>query len=167
MPSNSYATNDNLEIIQLLRRITRFDNFSDRDLKAFVSLGRITTYEPASVIIKEGEFDCWVYFLITGSLEIVKNGKVIGKLQRNGDLFGEMGVIEGSPRSASIIAKTESIVLGVDASVIDRKLKTNDIYFCYTVYRLFSEVLAARLRNTTTENMQLRKELAELKGEKI
>lgn len=166
MLSDNNSCRDNLKVISLLRGIARFDNFSDRDLKAFISLSRLTTYEPGSTIIREGDYDCWVYFLISGTIEIVKDNKVIATLQRNGDLFGEMGVIEGSSRSASIIAKTESIVLGVDASVIDRKLKTNEVYFCYTVYRLFAEVLAARLRNTTTENMQLRKELAALKGTK-
>lgn len=140
--------------------------FSDNDLKAFLSLSKLIRFKPGDVLIREGEFDCWVYFLITGSLDIEKEGKVIGKLQRNGDLFGEMGVIEGSPRSATIKAATESIVLGVDASVIDRKFKTNEIYFCYTIYRLFAEVLASRLRNTTQENSLLREKILTLEGGK-
>ncbi|MBU0731045.1 MAG: cyclic nucleotide-binding domain-containing protein [Proteobacteria bacterium] len=154
---------DNIKILELLRQIKRFDIFSDNDLNSFLKLSNLLTYKPNEVIIKEGEYDCWVYFLIKGSLDIIKDGKVIGKLQRNGDLFGEMGVIEGSPRSASIRANAESVVLGVDASVIDRKFKTNEIFFCYTIYRLFSEVLAARLRNTTEENTVLRQELRALK----
>ena len=105
-----------------------------------------------------GDYDCWMYILLKGSVNIVKDDKIIRKLQRNGDIFGEMGIIDGSPRSASIVAAKECLVLGIDGSIIDRCLNDNNVVFCYTIYRIFSEVLAARLRDTTTENTKLRDE---------
>jgi len=67
-----------------------------------------------------------------------------------------MGVITGSPRSATIMASSKkSLVLGVDASMVDRSLKTNDPSFAYKMYKLFAEILTSRLRNTTEENVRL------------
>jgi len=70
-----------------------------------------------------------------------------------GDMFGEMGVVDGAPRSATIRATEHTLVLCFDAAIIDRQLNNNEVRFCYVIYRLFSEVLSARLR-ATNENVQ-------------
>ncbi|MCK5194159.1 MAG: response regulator, partial [Desulfobulbaceae bacterium] len=102
--------------------------------------------------------DCWLYLLISGSLTIIKEGQTIGSLRRCGDMFGEMGIIDGSPRSASIIAHSKSALIGFDASIIDQKLQECNISFCHLIYRVFSEILAVRLRETTKQNVTLKKE---------
>ena len=151
---------DNEKLINLLKKINRFSKFSDDDFRSFLKLAKLKEYQPGEVIISEGEVDCWVYFLIKGSLEITKNNKVIGALKRTGDLFGEMGVIDGSPRSATIrVSDKSALVLGVDSSIVDRKLREKDLSFGYTVYRLFAEILAARLRNSTEENIRLKENI--------
>jgi len=153
---------ENGEILRLFTGIQKFALLPEDDLRAFIRSGRLRAYEPGEVLIKEGEYDCWVFFLITGKLEIIKNGKPVGGLQRNGDMFGEMGIIDGSPRSATIRAATKVLVLGLDASYIDQKQKTSDLSFCYILYRLFAEVLAERLRETTEENIRLRDAISKI-----
>jgi len=162
------CNDDKDKVVQLLKKIDRFSAFSDSDLKSLTGMVKLREYKAGEILIKEGEFDCWVYFLIYGLLEIVKDGKVIkdrkivSTLKRNGDLFGEMGVIDGSPRSASIRAIKDSLVIGLDASLIDRKIKTNETVFCYTIYRIFAEVLAARLRIMTEDNIRLKERIISL-----
>ncbi len=151
---------ENFQVINLLRKIERFQPFSEGDLAALVKLARFRKFAPGEVIIREGEYECWMYVLLSGKLEVVKKGKTLRYLSRTGDMFGEMGVIDGSPRSATIRAVGEAEILGVDAAVIDRELQANDFHFCYIVYRLFSEVLASRLRETSAENISYRKALA-------
>jgi CRP-like cAMP-binding protein len=155
---------DNENLVALLKRIQRFEVFSDAQIAAFLQLSRLREYQAGEVLIREGEYDCWMYFLLSGTLEIVQDDEIIGKLQRGGELFGEMGVIDGSPRSASIRAATKALVLGIDASVVDQQLQGNEINFCYTIYRMFAEVLAIRLRDTSRENARLRDENQRLKG---
>jgi len=74
-----------------------------------------------------------------------------------------MGVIDGSPRSATIRAETKVMILEFDSALIEKKYKDKQINFCYMIYRIFSEVLASRLRNTTEENIRVRAENAILK----
>ena len=155
---------ENSKILDLFQHLKGFSVFSDQELLSFVKMGRIREYEPGETIINQGEFDCWVYILISGALDIEQGGQIVSALKRCGDMFGEMGVIDGSPRSATIKARSRSLVLGFDASVIDNKLKENHISFCYTLYRLFAEVLAVRLRETTKENIRLKEELAQYQG---
>jgi len=148
--------NENSELLRLFSGINKFSMLPQNDLQTIIKSGKTRIYEPGEILIKEGEYDCWVYFLITGNLELMKGDKPIGRLQRNGDMFGEMGIIDGSPRSATIRATTKSVVLGLDATHIEQKQKSSDLGFCYMIYRLFAEVLSARLRETTDENIRLR-----------
>jgi CRP-like cAMP-binding protein len=46
----------------------------------------------------------------------------------SGDIFGEMGIIDGSARSASIQAATKSLVLAIDGSVVNRQLQNFGIH---------------------------------------
>ncbi len=97
-------------------------------------------------------------------VEIFKEGKKVHTLRRGGDLFGEMGIVDGSPRSATIRAAEDTLVLGVDGSMLDNKAGESHTAFCYTIYRFFSEVLAERLRVTTAENIELKRRIQELGG---
>ena len=147
-------TNGHRFYIETLKEIERFNVFSDQDLESLVSLSWFKEYQPGDVIIREGEFDTWIHILIEGTVEIVSNGKTVCHLRQKGDMFGEMGVVDGAPRSATVRATEHTRILSFDAAVIDRQLSNNEVRFCYVIYRLFSEILTARLRATTSENVQ-------------
>ena len=66
------------------------------------------------IIIQEGERSSDVYYILEGSVYVAKKVhdtyKVLTYLEK-GDLFGEMGVIEETIRSATIITREESTLL--------------------------------------------------------
>ncbi|MCK5229468.1 MAG: cyclic nucleotide-binding domain-containing protein [Desulfobulbaceae bacterium] len=158
---NAAYVKDNQTVLNLLKNIEKFSFFSDDDLLSFLDLGKLIKYEDGETIIKEGDYDQSIYFLISGKVEIIKAGKIIDILRRSGDLFGEMGVVDDSPRCATIQAMTKTLVLSVDASLMQAKPQRKHLAFSYTIFRLFAEVLAERLRYTTQENVKLKKELDE------
>jgi CRP-like cAMP-binding protein len=153
------AENDQ-KILELMKNVPRLEQLSIADLKGLIRAGKLREFKKDEIIIKEGEYDCFIYLLVQGKLEIFKSSKSIGYLKRSGDMFGEMGIIDGSPRSATIKANNQTLIFGIDASLIDQKLKSEDMSFCYIVYRLFSEILVERLRATTEINLQLRDAVA-------
>ena len=116
---------DNKDIIQKLRAITALKSLSEEDLRGFLRSSKMIKYEPGEKIIEEGQYSSWIYFLITGKVGIYKQGEAIAVLRRRGDLFGEMGIIDKSPRSASILAIDESVCLTIDASY-SKKLKGHE-----------------------------------------
>ena len=155
---------DNVDLINRLKKIELLSHFSDTDLLSFLQLAKLREYEPGEAIMKEGEIDCWIYFLIAGKLEILKDNKIITCLQNPGDLFGEMGVISGCPRSATVQAADEkTVVLGVDSSSVDRRLREKDHSLAHTVYRMFADILSTRLRSVTEDNIKLINENLRLK----
>ena len=155
---------DNFKFLKKLRQIRTFDAFSEDDLKRFLTLSKVRKYQAGEVILAEGYFDCWIYFLVSGKVKIVKHTQALTVLERTGDVFGEMGIIDGSPRSATAYAMEETVCLATDASYIDRLSGNDRVAFCYVLYRIFAEMLANRLRLTSEELIQLREENAHLKG---
>ena len=146
----------NDEIIQKLRAITPLKQIRDEDIKGLLSSSKMIKYDPNEVIITEGEYGSWIYFLIKGEVGIQKEGETINTLKRCGDLFGEMCIIDNSPRSASIIAITNTICLAID-TLYAQKLRGNEKNaFNSILYRIFSEILAERLRKMDEELIKVK-----------
>ena len=156
---------DSINFFEKLRKMPTLDAFSEKDLKGLLELSKIRKYKPGDLILEEGQYDCWIYFLITGKVRVVKHDEDLSVLGRTGDVFGEMGIIDGSPRSASIYAVDETVCLATDASYIDRLSGNDKIAFSYILYRIFSEILANRLRLTNEELIKTKEENERLKGE--
>jgi len=120
-------------------------------------------YDPGDLILGEGSDDNWIFYLVSGKAKIVKNGKELVVLRRIGDVFGEMGIIDGTVRSASVQAIDKTVCLATDISIIDQMPKEKRSDFKYVIFRGFAEILANRLRETTDELMRAREEIERLK----
>lgn len=163
---------ENKEITKKLREMPALKSFKDEDLQGILEISKVIKYEPGELIIEEGQYDNWIYFIISGKVGIQKQGEIITVLKRAGDLFGEMGIIDGSPRSASIMAIDETTCLAMDASYMDRLEGNDKVAFSYILYRVFAEILVNRLRiadeafiKAKDENSILRAEINNLKAE--
>ena len=155
---------DNEKYIQRLAHLPTIGAFSEKDLKGILNLSKIRKYDPGELILGEGMYDCWIYFLISGKVRIVKNDKDLSILQRPGDVFGEMGIIDGSPRSASAYAVDQTVCLVTDASYVDRLSGNDKIAFSCILYRIFSEILVNRLRVTNRGLIEAIEEIERLKS---
>lgn len=158
MRETDYLT-ENSNALTMLQRIEKFSTFSDEHLNSFLKVGKLKEYSAGETIIKKGEHDQWLYFLLSGEVKIVRGEKIFAILKRSGDLFGELGIIDKLARSASVWAQTKTTLLGIDCTNLANDLSTHSTVFHYTIFRLFSECLADRLRTTTDEVINLQKEL--------
>jgi CRP-like cAMP-binding protein len=70
-------------------------------------------FAPGEVVFEEGEKGDAMYIVRTGELTIEKHGKVMETVGPAG-VFGEMALIDGSPRSATVRAKTECEVAPIN-----------------------------------------------------
>lgn len=155
---------ENLELMEKLKNVSVLHSFGKKDMNKLLSFSNVKKYSPGEIIIEEGSYDNWVYFLVSGNVSIIKDGEEIDTLGHTGDIFGEMCVIDGNPRSASIQAINDVVCLATDVSFMDRLYNEDKVAFCSIFYQMVSEVLASRLRETSNELVKVREELARLKS---
>lgn len=155
---------DDSNIAEKLSKIPTLSNFQIEHLRGMLKLSKVRKYEPGELIIEEGDYDSWVYFLVSGKVRVVKHGVEINILDQTGDVFGEMGIIDGAARSASIYAVEETACLATDASYIDRLSENDSIAFTCILYHLFAELLSNRLRSIDEELVKAKEEISRLKS---
>jgi len=147
----------NTEILEQFRRIPAFSQLDEEQIQAVVGLSKMRKYETGEVVIREGDFDHRVFFLVHGELSITHRGVEVNTIRRLGDVFGEMGIIDGSPRSATITAVAPSLCVAVDAAILERLDEKNRCVVQAIFYRIFCEILAVRLREMDEKLAQLTK----------
>jgi CRP-like cAMP-binding protein len=157
---------ENIENIQKLMSISVLSTFETKSLGKILRLSKIRQYEDGEQIIKEGDYDPWLYFLLTGKIRISKEDVDIGFIDKKGEIFGEMRIVDDRRRSASVHAVGKTICLAVDTSARDRIStpgdKEDQLDFLLLLYRIFAEYMTARLRLTNEELIKAKKALAKL-----
>jgi CRP-like cAMP-binding protein len=100
------------------------------------------SFQPGEVIFSEGDKGDKMYVIRSGEVEIERDGKIVENLSAGG-IFGEMALIDGSPRAATARAKTTCEV----APITEKSflfLVHETPFFAITVMR----ALADRLRRS-------------------
>lgn len=147
------------DILGRFMKLPLFSSLDEDKVKDVVNLCKIRKYQDGEVIIEENAIDHWMYVLISGSVGVYKKNIKISVLDNFGDLFGEMGVIDGSPRSATVKSLDNSLCLAVDASVLDRLSDDRKSIFHAVVFRVMAEKLSQRLRGMGQELVEAREKI--------
>ena len=157
---------DNIENIQKLLGIPALKNFETKSLGKLLRLSKIREYEDGERIIKEGDRDPWLYILLSGKIKISKEGLEIGSIDKKGEIFGEMRIIDSMSRSASVFAVGKTVCLAVDTSAKKRLAISNSsdekLDFLLLLYRIFAEFMSIRLRATNEELIMAKKKVKRL-----
>jgi protein phosphatase len=88
--------------IKMLGRVPAFEFLSYQELIRVINTGELVKIQAGKEIWKEGASGDEMMLILTGSVEIVKNGKRLDVLKK-GDVLGEMSMIDSAPRSASAL----------------------------------------------------------------
>lgn len=89
-----------------------FTDLSQETIDKISTLGKRKVYEKDSVILMEEEAGTALFVIITGKVKVSRNStdgrEVILSILGESDFFGEMAILDGLNRSASVIAIEES-----------------------------------------------------------
>lgn len=126
----------------------------DRDREALLSLGTAVTYPTRHPMIRQGEPGHHALLVLAGRVKVVVNTEfgrpVLVAVRGPGELFGEMAVLEGKNRSASVISchpTTALVIKGNDLIAYMARHPTA----CLTVVRMVSE----RLRHSNRRRVEM------------
>jgi CRP-like cAMP-binding protein len=100
------------EEMQFLRNVPIFNELGDQELEKITGLGVRKKYKKGSIILLEEETGAALFVIITGKVKIVRmdddGREVILSILGESDFFGEMAILDGLTRSASVVATSKS-----------------------------------------------------------
>lgn len=150
MKESSYLQG-RVDLIEKFKGIPFLKAFKEEHVRAILSSSKMRKYDADEEIITEGAEDRHIFIIVAGAVRVIKNEKEVARLDKAGDIFGEMALLDSETRSATVKACTDTVCLAFDASNLDQ-MKVEDVTEFYVIfYRMLAEVLANRLRYATRE----------------
>jgi CRP-like cAMP-binding protein len=140
-----------LQISKLLESTKWADGLSGKEVETLSKYLHVYIADKGTVIVREGSKDAYLCLLVEGKVSVIKEGDQASKQLGSvgpGSAFGEVSLIDGQPRSASVVAeeKTTLIVLTGDGLAgLSLEVPRLGIKVLLKICRLLSQ----RLRQTS------------------
>ena len=111
-----------------LSAVSVFAPLSDEELMRLADAGVSRVFAPGEAIVKKGQEGNTMFVIVRGSVRVqIPDGSVQRTINnlKVGDFFGEMSLLTGQPRTATVIADDETEVLRIDKSAIKPIFENN------------------------------------------
>ncbi len=121
--------------------------FTDQDIDWLISTGQREHITKGAVIIQQGQPVEEIFFVLRGQLGV--SIEDVGEIARigNGEIVGELSLLDSRPPNATVTALEDSVVMAVAKRRVDGRLRT-DAGFSSRFYRALGLLLADRLRDS-------------------
>jgi CRP/FNR family cyclic AMP-dependent transcriptional regulator len=96
--------------IDLIKSVPLFSSCSKKELEAIASQADELTLPTGKTLTKQGDRGREFMVIVDGSAEVRKNGRKVNTLG-SGDFLGEIALISGGPRTATVTTTSESDLL--------------------------------------------------------
>jgi small-conductance mechanosensitive channel len=104
-------------IRESLRRIEILSPLREEDLDALVPHVRLRVYGRGETVVRQGEEGNSLFIVLRGGLEVRFDGKKVGELS-GGEFFGEMSLLTGEKRRATVVAAEEVRLIEVSKEAL-------------------------------------------------
>jgi CRP/FNR family transcriptional regulator, cyclic AMP receptor protein len=93
-----------------LKAIPIFSHLSDEEAKRLAAFATETSVADGQILMKQGDYSTELIGIEEGTADVIRDGDKIASLGE-GDLIGEMGLLEREPRNADVIATSPMRVM--------------------------------------------------------
>ena len=142
------------QIFDVLRAVPIFNGLSIRDLRTVQKLVYVRHYADGETIFSTGDPSLGMYIITAGTVHIMREipgaqPKLIAELAA-GEFFGEMGLIDDSPRSASAVAHGDTEAIGLFKPEL-LNVSSRQPQLGLKIFLSVAKTLSIRLRRTNQE----------------
>ena len=111
------------EKLDLLGGVPLFAGLGKRDLQRVLNSAKPTEHLAGEVILTEGQSGVGFHLIVRGAVKVVTNGRTVARLGP-GEFFGEMALVDDSPRMATVVAESDLSTMVI--SKWDVRARVND-----------------------------------------
>jgi CRP/FNR family transcriptional regulator, cyclic AMP receptor protein len=149
----------------VLSKVPAFAELSARDLRRVAAIVHKREYKSGEPVFYQGDPGLGMFIIQEGEISIrISEREGDDKelaLLTDGDFFGELALLDESPRSATALCKTDCSVIGFFRTDLMELIKENPDLGMKIVMK-FAEILAHRLRKTDKDLSKLQSQLDRL-----
>jgi CRP-like cAMP-binding protein len=131
------------EVIAQLAKVPLLAECSRRDLQSIARAVKDINHRAGTVIAREGDPGIGLFIIVEGTCDVSIGGRRKAKLGP-GDFFGEIALLDGGPRTATVTATTDVELLGLTEWVFRGLMVEQPSVAVKTL-----QAMAGRLRNAT------------------
>jgi CRP-like cAMP-binding protein len=133
------------QIVAKLGEVPIFSGCSRRELSLIARAAKEVSHRQGTVIAREGDRGIGLFMILEGQCEVTIGGKRKAKLGP-GEFFGEIALLDGGPRTATVTALTNVKLVGITGWVFRGLLMEHPSIALKTL-----EAVAGRLRTVSKE----------------
>jgi CRP/FNR family transcriptional regulator, cyclic AMP receptor protein len=100
------------DALAMLSSVPLFEGLSKRELNAIVSVAKEIEFDEEHAIVEEGATGVGFHLILEGEVAVLVGGRKRATLGA-GNYFGEMSLIDGGPRSATVKTATPVRTLAI------------------------------------------------------
>jgi len=112
---------------KILRKVELFRQMTDEELTVLAERLKFSQFATGDVISKQGATAHWLYIVVSGEaevyLELPGGGRHVLRVLGKGSFFGEMGLMTGARRSATVMAKNDVECYRLDKEMFEEILR--------------------------------------------
>lgn len=138
------------EVLDQIAHVEMLHSLSPSEVQAIIPLLKPLSVAPDTMLCQEGEPGNAMFIILDGEADIYKGQQLMAMLGP-GEMFGEMALLTGEERSASVVARTHMHLFELDKVDFDGML-TRSPHLASGL----SRILARRLRETTQSTAKAR-----------
>jgi CRP/FNR family cyclic AMP-dependent transcriptional regulator len=133
------AVTNPLSRLPALRRVPIFGGLAKATLLEVARRVMEVAHPAGTTLVREGDPGDALCIIVEGTVEVIKDGRGVAQMT-GGDFFGEISLIDGKPRSATVVAVEDTVLLMLGSSDFQELLNIP------LVARAALESVAQRLR---------------------
>jgi CRP/FNR family transcriptional regulator, cyclic AMP receptor protein len=120
----------NKQLTTVLHAVPLFERLTAKQLRAVADLAEVARFMAGASIVKQGVIGDSFYVVLTGQAKVVASGRTLNRLLPGG-YFGEISLLDGGPRTASVVSETEmTLVMIAQADFLAMLARNPDISIC-------------------------------------
>jgi len=96
--------------VHLLAAVPLFSDLSSRHLKRMADLAEEVRFNAGDLIVQEGQPGGTFFVILEGEAKVTRKGRKLNELYP-GDFFGEVSLLDGGPRTATVTAETPIVAI--------------------------------------------------------
>lgn len=148
-------TSKKIWTLDLVRKNQFFADFTPEQMQIVALYWKVIKLSEGKELFKEGDAPDYMYYILKGKLDVIKECEENGKKQQvkvtelsQDTLLGELAIIDGAKRSATVVATADTAMLGIHKKHFDLLVKSRP-EIGVVLIRKVAKLISERLKNTT------------------